>query len=170
MNIFVLDTDPAIAASHHCDQHLHKMILESAQMLSTAARARSFRDIESWLYKTAHPNHPCTKWVAASNHHMMWLCELAIELDSLRDNGTHASMDIIKAVHNYIQEEFPFAKASWTDHFVFAGPPSIEIRNLSVVEKYQMYYRQKHKQWALDKAVGMSYKNRPIPPFLQDLF
>ena len=25
MNIFVLDTDPSIAASYHCDQHLHKM-------------------------------------------------------------------------------------------------------------------------------------------------
>lgn len=36
MNIFVLDPNPAIAASLHCDQHLHKMILESAQMVSTA--------------------------------------------------------------------------------------------------------------------------------------
>ena len=24
MNIFVLDTNPALAASYHCDQHLHK--------------------------------------------------------------------------------------------------------------------------------------------------
>ena len=30
MNTFVLDTDPKVAASYHADQHLHKMILESA--------------------------------------------------------------------------------------------------------------------------------------------
>jgi len=35
MNIFVLDTDPAIAASYHCDQHLHKM--KHAQWLDTRA-------------------------------------------------------------------------------------------------------------------------------------
>lgn len=169
MNIFVLDTDPAIAASYHCDQHLHKMILESAQMLSTAARFRQFWDIESWLYKDSHVNHPCTLWAKSSNHHMHWLCTLAKELNSLRDNGTHASMDVINAVKDFLEDEFPYCHHRHAEKFIFAGPPSIEIRNLSVVEKYQMYYRQKHKAW-LDTRAPMSYKNRPIPPFLQDLF
>ena len=38
MNIFVLDKDPHIAAQMHCDRHVPKMIVESAQMLSTAHR------------------------------------------------------------------------------------------------------------------------------------
>lgn len=38
MNIFVLNRDPQIAAREHCDQHVRKMILEYAQMLSTAHR------------------------------------------------------------------------------------------------------------------------------------
>lgn len=38
MNIFVLSTDPAEAAEYHCDQHVVKMILEYAQLLSTAHR------------------------------------------------------------------------------------------------------------------------------------
>ena len=38
MNIFVLDKDPHIAAQMHCDKHVPKMIVESAQMLSTAHR------------------------------------------------------------------------------------------------------------------------------------
>lgn len=46
---------------------------------------------------------------------------------------------------------------------------SIEIRNLTVPQKYQKYYRQKHASWALDKGRGMSYKNRPVPPFMADL-
>ena len=35
MNIFVLDEDPIKAAEYHCNKHVVKMILESAQMLCT---------------------------------------------------------------------------------------------------------------------------------------
>ena len=38
MNIFYLHSDPALAAEMHCDKHVVKMILEYAQMLSTAHR------------------------------------------------------------------------------------------------------------------------------------
>ena len=38
MNIFVLDDNPITAAKQHCDKHVVKMIIESAQMLSTAHR------------------------------------------------------------------------------------------------------------------------------------
>ena len=43
MNIFVLDASPLRAAEMHCDKHVPKMILETAQMLSTAYR-RNFDD------------------------------------------------------------------------------------------------------------------------------
>ena len=36
MNIFHLHKDPKICAKYHCDKHVVKMILETAQMLSTA--------------------------------------------------------------------------------------------------------------------------------------
>jgi len=49
MNIFFLDKDPKIAAQMQCDKHVVKMILETAQMLSTAARAQG-HDIR---YKSA---------------------------------------------------------------------------------------------------------------------
>ena len=38
MNIFILNDDPVIAAKEQCDKHVVKMIVESAQMLSTAHR------------------------------------------------------------------------------------------------------------------------------------
>jgi len=38
MNIFYLDKDPIKAAEMSCDKHVCKMIIESAQMLSTAHR------------------------------------------------------------------------------------------------------------------------------------
>lgn len=170
MNIFVLDTDPAIAASYHCDQHLHKMILESAQMLSTAAIERGFVEIFPYLYIDSYLNHPCNIWARKSNHNMHWLCTLAVELNALRNNGDHGSMAVINAVKDYLEDKFPYCHYRHVEEFVFAGPPTIAIsQKLSITEKYQKYYRQKHVSWALDRGRGMSYKNRPVPPFMADL-
>lgn len=38
MNIFLLSNDPRIAAKYHCDKHVVKMLVEYAQLLSTAHR------------------------------------------------------------------------------------------------------------------------------------
>jgi hypothetical protein len=38
MNIFILHEDPVVAAQMQCDKHVPKMVVESAQMLSTAHR------------------------------------------------------------------------------------------------------------------------------------
>lgn len=38
MNIFILNSDPVLAAQDHCDKHLPKMAVEYAQMLSSAHR------------------------------------------------------------------------------------------------------------------------------------
>ena len=45
MNIFVLDLDPQKAAEYHCNKHVVKMILESAQMLCTAHWTHLEKDI-----------------------------------------------------------------------------------------------------------------------------
>ena len=38
MNIFYLSEDPVQCAKWHCDKHVTKMIIEYAQLLSTAHR------------------------------------------------------------------------------------------------------------------------------------
>ena len=38
MNLFILNDDPILAAQQQCDKHVVKMIIESAQMLSTTHR------------------------------------------------------------------------------------------------------------------------------------
>ncbi|SER70381.1 hypothetical protein SAMN05421690_10568 [Nitrosomonas sp. Nm51] len=45
MNIFVLDLDIKKCAQYDCDQHVSKMILESAQLLCTALKKGSKRRI-----------------------------------------------------------------------------------------------------------------------------
>ena len=50
MNIFYLDPRPDTAAEMHCDKHCVKMILEYAQMLSTAHRVLDEDDAHPDLY------------------------------------------------------------------------------------------------------------------------
>ena len=171
MNIFVLDPNPIIAASLHCDQHLHKMILESAQIVSTAMIQREFHI--PGLYKLAYPKHPCTKWAAASNHNILWICELAMELESIRQSikncDYHSSSEVIKLVYDFIQHELPYASSTAHTPFIFAGPAIISIRPGSTIDHYKQYYRKKHNNWLVDKGAGMTYKGRSVPDFMSDL-
>ena len=75
MNIFYLDRDPVIAAQMMCDKHCIKMILESAQMLSTTHRVLDGEEYANkmGLYKLAHKNHPSTIWVRTSEDNYDWL-------------------------------------------------------------------------------------------------
>ena len=76
MNIFYLDKRPDDAAEMHCDKHCVKMILEYAQMLSTAHRVLDEDAAHPDLYKIAHKNHPSTIWTRSSKQHYDWLFRL----------------------------------------------------------------------------------------------
>jgi len=75
MNIFYLSNCPQEAAEAHNDKHCVKMILESAQMLSTAHRELD-GNVPDILYKSTHKNHPSTVWVRSSKQHYDWLFRL----------------------------------------------------------------------------------------------
>jgi len=97
MNRFILHEDPVVAAQMHCDKHVVKMVLEEAQMLSTAHRvADSFvirthvpkqrsrteyyfepgDSREGLLYLVTHKNHPCSVWARASRANYSWASSL----------------------------------------------------------------------------------------------
>ena len=93
MNIFYLHKDPRVAAEMSCDKHVVKMILESAQLLSTCHRVQdgtewydktaNGRRIKRWkhpnknidalLYKAGWVKHPSTIWLFESAYNYMWL-------------------------------------------------------------------------------------------------
>ena len=93
MNIFVLDKDPVVSAQMMCDKHIPKMIVEAAQMLSTAHRMldgyvekrpskSGKRMVNFWvhknpnldgvLYNAVHHSHPCTVWTMESKANYEW--------------------------------------------------------------------------------------------------
>jgi hypothetical protein len=71
MNIFVTSQCPAESARHLDNKRVIKMILESAQMLSTAIDGP---------YKPTHVNHPCTIWARKTRSNYMWLLEHMVHL------------------------------------------------------------------------------------------
>ncbi len=105
-NVFYLDHDPAAAARAHCDRHVVKMILETAQLLSAAWHVVAPKMVESgwfppqgdvrpgndpvgWhafrlagqrIYAPSHLNHPCAVWARASTGNYEWLWRLGMEL------------------------------------------------------------------------------------------
>ncbi len=83
MNIFYLDSDPFKAAEYMVDKHVVKMIVETAQLLSTAHRVLDGKQVgKAWvlpderedvLYKITHINHPSAIWCRYSNNNYNWL-------------------------------------------------------------------------------------------------
>ena len=117
MNIFYLDHDPHTCAVMHNNKHVVKMILEYAQLLSTAHRfldgvlvdtySKTGRkqkryvlnsNLDSVLYASTHINHPSAIWVRQRESHYRWLFGLWIELMNeytYRYGKVHASSRLI---------------------------------------------------------------------------
>jgi len=99
MNIFILDNDIEKCAAFHNDRHCVKMILESAQMLSTACRLKG---IDAG-YKATHQNHPCNIWTRASKSNWLWLRELVVHLNEqwamrFEHKNNHKSYDVVMSL------------------------------------------------------------------------
>ena len=82
MNIFAVNSDPRIAALELPDKLIPKMIVESAQMLSTAHRVLdgdATADTKG-LYQKAYENHPSCVWVRedALNYWWLWMHALTL--------------------------------------------------------------------------------------------
>lgn len=83
MNIFYLDEDPKIAAEYMYKKHVVKMILESAQLLSTVHHVVGaiHGDVTDHVpYKKTHMNHPSTIWARESVENYNWLYDHFIAL------------------------------------------------------------------------------------------
>ena len=137
VNIFALDHDPRQAARWHCDAHVVKMVLESAQLLCTAHHVTG----STAPYRAAFVNHPCAVWTRASRANYLWLAELGVELCheyTARYGKTHASEAMLRGLADDVpalpdRMMTPFAQAMPDVH---KGPEPIAA--------YRRYYQTKH--------------------------
>jgi len=174
MNIFFLDRIPQHAAKYHCDKHVVKMVLESAQLLSTAHRlldgqskagkSKSGRNVKRWtlndyregvLYQAGHVNHPCAVWVRANIDHYRYVYDLLYFLIAeyrSRYGKTHkceALLGPLLSAPNNISFD-----AEWID------PPQCMPDDVKVPTDTVLAYRQYYTIYKADMA-KWSYSNEP---------
>jgi hypothetical protein len=144
MNIFVLDRNPIQAARYHNDKHCIKMILEHTQMLSTAIRVCSHDQVDG-VYKIAHLNHPCSKWVRQTRSNFLWLCDATEELFreyTKRYGKNHKSYETYVKCRNNAN----FIPVGELTEFAQAMPE--EYKNHDAVTAYRTYYLKDKKEFS----------------------
>ena len=148
MNIFYLDPNPKRAAQMMCDKHVVKMILESAQMLSTAHRELDGSNLNDKMYKVAHKNHPSTKWARENSAQYMWLYDHFVALCeeyTHRYGKTHMTdsklREILRQPPRMIDQNKQFNQPPQ------CMPDEYKIENDSV-QAYQNYYINEKKDFA----------------------
>jgi len=182
MNIFILDKDPISAAKQHCDKHVIKMIVEAAQMLSTAHRILdgveiresrtlangTVRSVKVWkhfdqtmdsaLYQATHANHPSNLWTRHTRENYKWHYEL---FRALCDEYTHryGKIHATDTKLRTLLGQFP-AKLSDGPLTPFAlamksQPECIDAND--PVGSYRKFYQTKQDKFS------MKWTNREVP-------
>lgn len=175
MNIFYLDKDLTKATEYHVDKHTVKMILEYAQLLSTAHRlldgtpyigtTKTGRKVKRWrmddaresgIYQATHVNHPSAVWARKTNNNYNALAYL---LACLCTEYTHRYQKVHKVQSSSLLSALsapplnipigPFTEPTP------AMPPEYIVPNDSVAS-YRAYYIGAKQRMA-------SWKNRPVP-------
>ncbi len=153
MNIFYLDHDIELNVQYHCDKHVVKMILESAQLLSSVHHMTGSGN-ES-MYRLTHKNHPDAVWARSSIENYAYLISLAILLGeeyTFRYGKVHKSIGVIERLPSPNLPDTPFVAPPKCVHDDFKGIDD-------VVEAYRAYYKR-------DKAAILAWTKRPIPPWI----
>lgn len=145
MNIFILDEDFEKNAQYYCDQHLVKMILESAQLLCSVVILNG----GVAPYKLTHKNHPCTKWLLENGKHWDFLISLVTALNDeykrrFNHQNNHKSFDVILSLTKpKYHHNSPIKKyISVTD----------QVEKLSLkknISAYRKYYKQKSTEFSM---------------------
>ena len=164
MNIFYLSHDPKECAEWHMDRHTTKMILEYAQLLSTAHRvldgvelsglSATGRKTKFWtlpdsrehiLYKATHIHHPSAVWVRQSDANYAWLYRLfgaLMDEYTYRYDKTHACEKLSDALSyrpkNILKSEFTEPIPAMPNEVKIAGDSIKSYRNYYINNKMHL--------------------------------
>ena len=182
MNIFILDYHPVAAAKLQCDKHIVKMILESAQMLSTAHRlldgrmsigqSKTGRKAKLWklddevrdtvLYKAVHINHPCTIWTMESRANYDWHFQHFKALHDeyqYRYGKTHRSFTELAYLLKDAPDNIPYEGLTPFKLAMGAAPECINPAD--PVGSYRAFYQTKQDRFK------MTWTKREVPEWFQ---
>lgn len=159
MNIFFLDWDVEKNAQYHCDKHVVKMILETAQLLCGVHHVTAHdttHDTAHVPYKLSHKNHPCSIWARDSMSNYLYLCEIGLALCeeyTYRYGKRHKSQEVI---------EWCLMNKPQIQDIGFTTPPKAmpdEYKTEDVIESYRKYYLGAKKTF-------LTWKERKVPEWV----
>jgi len=177
MNIFYLSNNPKTCAQMHNDSHCSKMIIEYAQLMSTAHRVldgteyydrtKNGRRIKRWrmdddvmettLYKASHIKHPSGIWTRKSKQNYLWLYDMWTELNTefmwrYEKNVPHESY---RKLHEVLATP---PKHMYDSGFCepFPAMPD-DVKNESSIKSYMDYYIKYKQHLAKWKKRGMPF-------------
>jgi hypothetical protein len=168
MNVFAVSSFPCEAAQMLCDQHVIKMILETAQICSTAMYVRDCWSAD--LYRPTHQRHPCVRWCALTTSNFRWLVSHGLELCAEytrrydkrhKTQGIMEHLDWIKLGPDYPIARLTAPPMCMPPHFKFACTGIPELAWDDVVGAYRRYYRYKMREMP-----KFTYTNAEIPSWL----
>lgn len=169
MNIFVVNTDPELAAIQLCDKHINKMTVETVQMLVSASRRHGATDSDvpttskGTPHKGGYANHPSTVWAGDSKDNFIWLFYHGLALAEEfkyrygKEHACSAQLDVLENLVDKIPDNGP------TDVALCVGPElqsrygATHMPIQKAVEVYQTFYRQDKVEFAKWE------KGRPSP-------
>lgn len=176
MNIFILDNDPVKAAQSQCDKHVVKMIIESAQMLSTVHRMLDGKmerrpsksgsmlkyyyledGREDTLYKACHHNHPSTVWTRESEANYGWHYKHFVALCdeyTYRYGKIHMTDTKLRKALKHIPNNIPDIGLT---KFKLAMSSNPECIFEDAVKSYRAFYHTKEERF------NLVWSKRPIP-------
>lgn len=167
MNIFYVDSDALVSARSLVDKHVVKMILETAQLLSTAHRLLDGRQVpgksktgrnvkryvledhrEDVIYQATHVNHPSAVWTRTSVENYLWLVEHyygLLEEYQYRYGKVHAcnriAYDLQSPPKNLTDYDMTVMPCAMDKQYIISGDPVINYRN------YYKYGKARLHRW-----------------------
>ena len=183
MNIFWLSLNVALCAQYHCDKHVVKMILEYAQLLSTAHHILDGKKEERFnsngktlmpkyqhpnttLYKPTHINHPCSVWTrkTSGNYQILYqlFCTLCDEYTH-RYGKIHKTDSKLREILKNVPKNIHIGEM--TPPAIAIADKSLKIHSLDgkyyIVESYRNYYNVEKRKFA-------KWTNREIPDWFKN--
>ena len=149
MNIFYTDPNPLIAADQHCTIHNRKMIIEYAQLLSTAHHLLDDDQAIEGIYKITHKNHPSAVWCRSGQYQYEWVLDCAMQLCKLYTQHTgkvHKTQATLEKLRT-LPKNLPLIE--WTDP-PLAAPDKFKMQmilGLDICKAYQAYLLEKFDEW-----------------------
>ena len=143
MNIFVLDENPAKAATMLCDCHLRKMRVETAQILSGVMLRRGM-ELRPAMPKPQNTNHPVIVAAAADPEATQWVADynefLHIE-HMYRFSKSHAYNELSQMY----TELFTAVQLERNCQNLAKCTGDLDVAGLDIVTAYRRYYTEVKK-------------------------